>query len=212
VTSKHRDQPPIDWRTDWWLWPAALLLTTTGLGQSVWMWDNTHPEGLAPLWLLLWVGVGAAGLTLPLYWLARRWFPVAWVTLAAWAALPAVHRMATEYDQAVGTADEWLYSLSPLLFLLLLGLGLSGALLSLSWYLGRRWSGPPPRSRPFRQGFWSALFVVICGWLLINRVFAPALVILLGGALLLIEAYLIIRESPREQDAPRKHQVRGSRT
>jgi hypothetical protein len=204
MTSKRRDRHPIDWRTDWWLWPSALLLTITGLGQSLWMWENTLPEGLAPLSLLLWIGVGAAGLTLPLYWLARRWPPVAWITVAAWAVLPAVHRMAGQYDQAIGTADEWLYNLSPLLFLLLLGVGLSGAMLSVSWYLGRHWSGLPPRSRPFRQGLWSALFVVISGWLLINRVFAPSLAILLAGALLLIEAYLIIRESPREGSARRK--------
>jgi hypothetical protein len=204
MTSKQRDRRPIDWRTDWWLWPSALLLTITGLGQSLWMWENTLPEGLAPLSLLLWIGAGAAGLTLPIYWLSRRWPPVAWVTIAAWAALPAVHRMSGQYDRAIGTADEWLYSLSPLLFLLLLGVGLSGAMLSISWYLGRRWSDPLTRSRPFRQGLWSALFVVICGWLLINRVFTLALVILLAGALLLIEAYLVIRESPREGSARRK--------
>ena len=159
------------------------------------MWENILPEGLAPLALLLWVGVGVAGLSLPIYWLARRWWPVAWATTVAWAGVPEVSAMAGRYSQAVGSADEWLYSISPLLVLLLLGLGLSGAMMSVSWYVGRRRSGLVSQARPLREGFWSALFVVICGWLLINRAFTLGAATLLAGALVLIEAYLVDHEA-----------------
>ena len=195
MKSKRRTKAPVDWRADWWLWPSALILAMSGWGQAMWMWENTLPEGLSPLWLLLWAGVGVAGLSLPVYWLARRWWPVAWVAVAAWAGVPAASEMAGSYGQAVGTPDEWLYRAAPLLVLLLLGLGLSGAMMSLSWYAARRWTGPASKVRPLREGIWSALFVVICGWLLINRAFTLTAALLLAGALVLIEAYIVERET-----------------
>jgi hypothetical protein len=204
MTSKRRNKDQIDWRSDWWLWPSALLLAVSGWGQAMWMWDHTLPEGIAPLWLLLWTGVGVVGLTLPVQWLARRWWPIAWVAAAAWAGVPTVREMADQYRQTPQTEYQWLHSISPLLLLLLLGVGLSGVMMGASWYARQRWSGPTPNVRPLRQGFWSGLFVVICGWLLINRAFTLVLAALLAGALVLIEAYLVIRESPTEQSKRRK--------
>ncbi len=195
MKGKQRDGERVDWRSDWWLWPSAFILALGGWGQALWMWENTLPEGLAPLGLLLWVGVGVAGLSLPIYWLARRWWPVAWATTVAWAGVPGVSNMAGRYSQAVGSADEWLYRISPLLVLLLLGLGLSGAMMSVSWTVGRRRSGLVSQARPLREGFWSALFVLICGWLLINRAFTLGVATLLAGALVLIEAYLVDHEA-----------------
>lgn len=195
MKGKQRDGERVDWRSDWWLWPSAFIMALGGWGQALWMWENTLPEGLAPLGLLLWVGVGVAGLSLPIYWLARRWWPVAWATTVAWAGVPEVSEMAGRYSQVVGSADEWLYRISPLLMLLLLGLGLSGAMMSVSWTVGRRRSGLVSQVRPLREGFWSALFAVICGWLLINRAFTLGTATLLAGALVLIEAYLVDHEA-----------------
>jgi hypothetical protein len=88
-----------------------------------------------------------------------------------------------------------LYCSSPLLLLLFLGLGLSGVMAGLTWYVTRRSNVPPPAIRPLRQGLWSALFVIICGWLLVYRAFMLPSVALLGGGLVLIEAFLAMRES-----------------
>lgn len=196
MTAKRRDEARINWRADWWLWPTALLLILGGWGEALWMWENTPPqEGLAPLWLLLWTGTGIAGTTMPIYWLARRWQPVAWMVTAAWAAVPPVNDLAGHYNQVVRTEREWLYSLAPLLLLLLLGVGLSGAMMTVSWFAGRRWPGPRPDIRPLREGFWCGLFAVTCGWLLINRTFSLVSVVLLASALLLIETSFIVRES-----------------
>jgi hypothetical protein len=195
MKGKRREKVRVDWRSDWWLWPSALILAMGGWGQAMWMWENTLPEGLAPLGLLWWAGVGVAGLSLPIYWLARRWRPVAWVATAAWAGVPGVSDMAGRYRQVAGTADEWLYSVSPLLLLLLLGLGLSGAMMSLAGFAGQSQAERASKVRPLREGFWSGLFVVICGWLLINRAFTPAAATLLAGALVLIETYLVEHEA-----------------
>jgi hypothetical protein len=164
-----------------------LLLALSGWSQALWMWENTAPQGTAPYLLLLWTGVGVAGLALPVYWLARRWWPLGWMTAAAWVGIPRVSEM--------GTGNEWLHTVSPLLALLLLGLGLSGVMMGVSWTLGRRWPGPTPNVRPLRVGFWCGLFAVICGWLLINRAFTYLSVALLAGALVLIEAYFVVRET-----------------
>jgi hypothetical protein len=154
------------------------------------MWENTMPTGrLTPLVLLLWVGVGITGVTLPLYWFSRRWQPVAWLALAAWAAVPTLNELASD------PGWRW-YDVSPLLLLLLLGLGLGGMLMTVSWLAGRRWPGPTPQARPLRQGGWAGLLAVICGWLLINGAFSLVSVVLLAGALVLIETFFITRESP----------------
>lgn len=197
MTAKKRQQHRTDWRSDWWLWPSALLLALGGGGQATWMWENTRPEGLAPLLLLVWTGIAVAGLSLPVFWFARRWWPPAALAMTAWAVVPAVSESASRHVQPVGMMEEWLYIFSPLIVLLLLGLGLSGLIAGMSWYAGRQWSDSSPRVRPLRQGFWSGLFAVICGWLLIVRIFSWILVALLAGALVFIEAYLVVRESPR---------------
>jgi hypothetical protein len=200
MAAKRRDNGQADWRSDWWLWPMALLLMMGGWGQTLWMGENTSPEGLAPLWLLLWAGGGVAGATLPIHWLGRRWGPVAWAAVAAWAGVPAVHDLARHYNRAAQTGDAGLYGVLALsLLLLLLGLGLSGVMTTVSWLAHRRWPGPAPNIRPLRQGFWAGLFAVICGWLLINRAFTPVPVALLAGALVLIETFFVTRESPRER-------------
>jgi hypothetical protein len=164
------------------------------------MWDNSPPEGFAPLWLLLWTGLGVAGVTLPVYWLARRWWPVAGLAMAAWVFVPRLMELSRQYDVAVSPDEQWLYDFSPLLVLLALGIGLSGAMMGLSSYIGRRWSAPPSKSRPFREGFWVGLFVAICGWLLIIRLFALALVALLAGSLLMLELYFVVREVEQAEE------------
>jgi len=199
MAAKRRDKQFQDRRSDWWLLPAALLFTVTGLGQSMWMWEHTAPQGLAPLTLLLWVGVTVAGLTLPVYWLSRLWQPVAWLAVGAWAAAPLMYDTASHYQRAAQTSDAWLQRVSPLLLLLLLGVGLSGAMMSVAGLLRRRWSSsaPAPNIRPWREGFFSGLYAVLCGWLLVNRVFGFASVLLLASALLLFETYFVTRESSR---------------
>jgi hypothetical protein len=150
----------------------------SGWGQALWMWENTLPEGFAPLWLLLWNSVGVAGATLPIHWLNRRWPPSAWLAIAAWAAVPMVNGM--RYIQA---GDEKLNNALPLLLLSLLGVGLSGVMMTVSRYAYRRWPASTPNTRFLRQGFWSALFSVVCGW-----------------PLVLIELFFVVRESPRVQN------------
>ncbi|MGD9101184.1 MAG: hypothetical protein PVF45_11955, partial [Anaerolineae bacterium] len=172
MAAKRRERNRVDWRADWWLWPSALLLVMGGWGQALWTWENVPPEGLAPMILLLWVGVGVAGVTLPIYWCSRRWWPIAWLTVAAWMAVPILTDLASGRGQAAPKGDEWWYGVWPLLSLLLLGVGLSGVMMTVSWFAGRRWPGPVPNVRPLRQGAWSGLFAMICGWLLINRVFS----------------------------------------
>jgi hypothetical protein len=173
-------------------------MSMVGWGQAVWIWENDLPQGLTPLWLLLWTGIGVAGLTLPVNWVARRWWPAAGLAAAAWVAVPAASEMASRYQEAAGTGDKWLSEFSPLLVLSLLGLGLSGVMMIVAWYIGRRWSSPPPGVRPLREGFWAGLFVVICGWLLIIRVFTLTLAALLAGSMVLIETYMVIREAEKK--------------
>jgi hypothetical protein len=197
MAAKRRERNQADWRSDWWLWPSALLLVMVGWGQALWTWENVPPEGLTPMVLLLWVGVGVAGVTLPIYWLSCRWWPMSWLTVAAWMAVPRLNDLASGRDQVAPGGDEWWYSVSPLLSLLLLGVGLSGVMMTVSWFAGRRWPGPAPNVRPLRQGAWSGLFAVICGWLLINRLFSLVPLALLASALVLIETFFVTRESPR---------------
>jgi hypothetical protein len=197
MTAKRRDKGRVDRRSDWWFWLIALLLMMGGWGQALWIWENVPPEGLVPLWLLLGTSIGVAGVTMPIYWLTRRWWPIAWLTTTAWAGVPLINDLAGGYNRATQTGVEWLYSISPLLLLLLLGVGLSGATMIVSWFASRRWPGPTPNIRPLRAGLWSGLFTVICGWLLINRAFTLIPVALLASALTLIEAFFVTRESPR---------------
>jgi hypothetical protein len=192
MTKRRGDKKnQVNWRTDWWLWPSALLLALGGWSQALWMWENTAPTGrLEHLVLLLWVGAGITGVTLPLYWFSRRWQPVAWLAVAAWAAVPTLNELASD--------PGWRgYNVSPLLLLLLLGLGLGGVMMTVSWLAGRRWPGPTPDVRPLRQGVWAGLLAMVCGWLLINGAFSLVSVALLAGALVLIETFFITRESPR---------------
>ena len=44
MTVKQQDQQQINWRLDWWLWPAAFLLALSGWGQVVWMWESVRPR------------------------------------------------------------------------------------------------------------------------------------------------------------------------
>ncbi len=196
MANKRQNKNPVDWRSDWWLWPSALLLVMSGWGQAMWMWENVPPEGLSRPTLLLWVGIGVAGVTLPIYWFSRRWWPIAWLTVAAWAAIPTVNDPENGYKQAASAGDEWWYSVAPLLLLLLLGVGLSGVMMTISWLAGRRWPGSAPNVRPLRQSCWAGLFAVVCGWLLINHAFSLVPVTLLASALILIETFFVTRESP----------------
>ena len=91
MTARRGSKSKIDWRGDAWLWPSSLIMMMGGWGQVLWMWQNVRPAGLVPLWLLLWIGVGVAGVTLPIYWFARRWWPIALAALLAWVG---VHVMA----------------------------------------------------------------------------------------------------------------------
>ena len=204
MTVKQQERPRVSWRLDWWLWPAAFLLALSGWGQVVWMWESVRPRGIAPWWLLLWTGVGVAGIAVALFWIARRWQLAAWLAIAAWAAAPVVYRMAAQPDPDVGAALERLQIFSPLVLLLLLGLGLSGVLVSLSGFAERRWSYLLPNTCALREGFWSGLFAATCGLLLINRLFNAVTAGLLAGALILIESYLVLREAPPEPAEPRK--------
>lgn len=198
MTTERREKKPINLRSDWWLWPSAILLIMGGWGQALWMWDNIQPAGLAPLALLFWVGLGVAGLTLVIYWLAHRWWLVAWLAVAAWLAVPLVMEMASQQDPPEQAAGQWLYDNAPLLVLALLGIGLSGVMMNVSRYAKRRWPGAEPNIRALRQGLWSGLFAVICGVLLISRAFSFPAVTLLAGSLVSIEAFLIVRESAPE--------------
>jgi hypothetical protein len=193
--TKRANTMEIDWRADWWLWPSALILALTGGARALWMWENTPPDGLAPLWLLLWLGVCVAGVTLPVYWLAQRWVPAAWLAMVTWLGVPAINNLAARSSQV---GPDALDTFAPLLLLLLLGVGLSGLMLTLTWYLAHKGSSAL-KGRPLRQAFWSGFFVVVCGWLLINRAFTLAAVVFLAGALALLEAFLVMRES-----APKK--------
>jgi hypothetical protein len=196
--AKQEKTRATNWRSDWWLWPLAFLLGAAGWGQAVWMWDNMVPTGFAPLWLLVWTGVGMAGITLVAYWLARRWWPVAWAMAAVWAAVPKAIEIATQNEDVLLQGGEWLPEFSPLLVLLLLGVGFDGALMSLAWYAGRRWSDWTSNTRALREAFWSGLFVLLAGLLFISRAFSLASVILLAGGLILIETYIVLRESAPE--------------
>jgi hypothetical protein len=197
--AKRQDKGRTDWRSDLWLWPTALLLMMSGWGQALWMGENVAPEGLMPAWLLLWAGVGVAGATLPIYWLSRRWWLIAWVALGAWAGVPSLYDLAMHPDPATPVSDAGLHGIPLLLLLLvLLGIGLWGAMMSVAWYVGRRWPGPVPKMRPLRAGLWSGLFAAICGWLLSNRAFGLVPAALLAGALILIEIFFVTHESPRE--------------
>jgi hypothetical protein len=165
------------------------------------MWDNVIPAGLAPFVLLLWVGLGIAGLTLAIYWFGRRWWPAALLAVLAWAVVPAAIKLASDYEPVVQNDAAWLRDISPLLVLALLGIGLSGAMMSLSWYARRRWSHEEPNIRALREALWSGLFAVICGLLLISRAFTFASAALLAGSLVLMETFLVVREAiPEEQD------------
>lgn len=199
MTTKRRDKEPKDQRSDLWLWPSAILLTAGGWGQAVWMWNNILPAGVAPFGLLLWVGLGIAGLTLAIYWFARRSWLAAWLAVAAWVAVPGATKMASQYDQAAQSEVGWLYDFSPLLVLALLGIGLSGVMMSLSQYAKRRWSVQEPNIRALRQALWSGLFAVISGLLLISRAFSFASVALLAGSLILMEAFIVVGESTPEE-------------
>jgi hypothetical protein len=204
MASNQRDKGRTDGQSDWWLWPSALILALSGWGQAMWMWENSRPEGIAPLWLLLWIGAGVAGLTLPVYWLARRWAPASWFATGSWLGVPWIISVARDASRLAGSADDVWYKLSPLLLLLLLGIGLSGVMTISASYAQRRWPGDPPNYRPLRQAFWAALFVITCGWLLIYRAFSLASVSLLAGGLTLFEAFLVIRESPIETKKGRR--------
>lgn len=199
MTIKRRKQGPADHPSDRWLWPIVVLLVIGGWGQVLWIWNNIHPKGLAPLWLLLWVGIGVSSVAVPIHWLGRRWRPIAWGAIAAWFAVPSINGLASDFGQAVQAGHEWLYNISPLLLLLLLGVGLSGMMTTMSGFPGSRWPGPASNVRALRQGFWAGLFSMICGWLLINRAFSLIPVVLLASALVLIESFLVTRESPRER-------------
>jgi hypothetical protein len=200
MTTQRREKESLDWRSDWWLWPSALLLVLGGWGQAFWMWENSLPAGFAPITLLFWVGLGVAGLTLAIYWFARRWWLAALLAMAAWLAVPAATELAREYDRAAQTEAGWLQDVSPLLVLALLGIGLSGVMMGLSWYARNRWAVQEPNVRALREALWSGLFVVICGLLLISRAFTFASAALLAGSLVLMEAFLIVRESVPGQD------------
>jgi hypothetical protein len=203
MTVEQGDAQRADWRSDWWLWPSAVLLALAGWSQALWMWDNSAPTGLTPLWLLGWIGLGVAGIALAIYWLARRWWPFAWLAVVAWAGVPKAIELAQQYDVTPDNGTEWVYDFSPLFVLLLLGVGFSGAMMSLAWYAGRRWSDWSPKTRALREALWSGLFVVIGGLLLISRAYSWASLILLAGGLILIETYLVLRESvpePSEQE------------
>jgi hypothetical protein len=204
MTRQRRGKNQKDWSSDWWLLPSALILAMTGWGQAMWMWENTHPEGATPLWLLLCIGVGVAGLALPVYWLTRRWWPSAWLAAGVWVAVPMFSDMARQYNRTALAQDTWLHRFSPLLTLFLLGVGFSGFMIGLTGYAARRLPELPPSIRPLREGFWSGIFVVACGWLLIYRAFTLAAMILLAGSLVLLEIYLVLRESPRKRRTRRK--------
>jgi hypothetical protein len=193
------------WRSDWLLWPFALLLGVAGWAQALWMWENMVPTGFAPLWLLVWTGVGMAGFTLAAYWVSRRWWPVAWVMAAVWAVVPRAINIAAQNEDVLLQGGEWLHEFSPLLVLFLLGVGFDGVMMSLAWYAGRRWSDWTSYTRAMREAFWSGLFVLMAGLLFISRAFSLASVILLAGGLILIETYVVIRESA--PDAPETEAV-----
>jgi hypothetical protein len=198
MTTGQREKQTRNLRSDWWLWPSAALLIMAGWGQALWMWDNIQPAGLAPLALLFWIGLGVAGLTLAIYWFAHRWWLVAWLAVAAWLAVPVVMELAGQEEPPAQAAGQWLYDNAALLLLGLLGVGLSGAMMNVSWYAKRRWPGPEPNIRALRQGLWAGLFAMICGVLLISRAFSFPAVALLAGSLILIEAFLVVRESAPE--------------
>ncbi len=82
-----------------------------------------------------------------------------------------------------------------LALLLMAGLGVAGAATPVSWLLNWRFSQARPLWRPLRQGAWAGLFVIIAGWLQINRALNLIPAALLAGALILIETFFAIRES-----------------
>jgi hypothetical protein len=170
----------------------AVLLAFSGWGQAYWMWHNIRPDGLAPLWLLLWLGAGVSGVTIPIYWLGYRWWPMGLIAATAWVMIPLVQ------EQVTTESSTWLYSASPLITLLLLGVGLSGLMILVSRFLTRRWPSSASRSKPLRQSLWAGIFALTCGWLLINRAFMVLPVALLASGLMLIEIFFLTRHSARQ--------------
>jgi hypothetical protein len=75
-------------------------------------------------------------------------------------------------------------------------LAITGTFLPASAYLNRRFpSTPPPTPAVIvRQALWAGIFIAALAWLQIGRVFTPALALLLGLGLILIELLLRLRE------------------
>ena len=75
-------------------------------------------------------------------------------------------------------------------------LALTGTALPVAAYLNRRFpSTPPPNSFVIlRQAIWVAIYFPILAWLQIGRVLTPAIAVMLGLGLLLIEWLLRMRE------------------
>jgi hypothetical protein len=199
MAQKQTQGAPTNWRTDWWLWPLALFLVLCGWGQAIWIWEHIPPDGLAPLWLLLAAAVGAAGLSIPVYWLAVRWWQVAVAAAVTWLGVPLVNKLVQDHFSGALSQPAWLYAYAPLLLLSLLGLGLSGTMMTISWYIARDQKVAArdqkvtaPGVWPLREGLWTGLFVMVCGWLLVNRAFNIGAIALLASGLVLLEAYILI--------------------
>jgi hypothetical protein len=110
----------------------------------------------------------------------------------AWVLIPLVQERAT-----TGSSMGF-YGVSPLITLLLLGVGLSGLMTVISRFLNRRWPSSASRSKPLRQSLWAGIFALTCGWLLINRAFMVLPVALLASGLILIETFFLTRQSVQD--------------
>ena len=85
------------------------------------------------------------------------------------------------------------------LLLLAIGLGVTGAV----WFIARlihwRFFAPVHALRVWRQSIFAAAFVVSCAWLEINRALSWPLALAILLALVLVEAFLNIREREGEE-------------
>jgi hypothetical protein len=101
--------------------------------------------------------------------------------------------------------DAWTYLADAnsgilLLASLLLVLAMTGTALPFTWFLNRRFSrdGRPHAGAALRQAVWVGLFAVVLLWLRANQTYSTTLMVITGGALVLVEVLMALRQRGAE--------------